>query len=65
MSGFIVDVCHLHGTYSRLTISPRGVVFLPKNGHVLGIPDSTIYNKSKFDTPTKTLVVIEVSWMLI
>lgn len=65
MGGFIVDVSYLHNTYSRLTISPKGVAFLAKNGHVLKIPDSTIRDKSKADMLAKTLVVIQVSWMLI
>lgn len=65
MGGFIVDVSHLHSTYSRLTISSRGVAFLAKHGHILKIPDSTISDKSKADMLAKTLVVIQVSWMLI
>ncbi|KAL8704170.1 MAG: hypothetical protein Q9201_002668 [Fulgogasparrea decipioides] len=65
MGGFIVDVSHLHSTYSRLTISPKGVAFLAKHGHVLKIPESTIRDKSKADMLAKTLVVIQVSWMLI
>ncbi|KAL8738302.1 MAG: hypothetical protein Q9181_000891 [Wetmoreana brouardii] len=65
MGGFIVDVSHLHSTYSRLTISPKGVAFLAKHGHVLKIPESTIRDKSKADMLAKTLVIIQVSWMLI
>lgn len=65
MGGFIVDVSHLHNTYTRLTITPKGVAFLAKNGHILKIPDSTIQDKSKADMLAKTLVVIQVSWMLI
>ena len=65
MGGFIVDVSHLHSDYSRLTISPKGVAFLAKYGHVLKIPEDTIRDKSKADMLAKTLVVIQVSWMLI
>ena len=65
MGGFIVDVSHLHSHYSRLTISPKGVAFLAKHGHVLKIPEDTIRDKSKADMLAKTLVVVQVSWMLI
>ena len=65
MGGFVVDVSHLHSTYSRLTISPKGVAFLAKYGHILTIPESTIRDKSKADMLAKTLVVIQVSWMLV
>ncbi|KAL8638944.1 MAG: hypothetical protein Q9226_008942, partial [Calogaya cf. arnoldii] len=64
MGGFVIDVSHLHNTFSRLTISPKVIAFLAKHGKFVAISDSTIRDKSKADTPAKGLVLIQVSWML-
>ena len=65
MGGFVIDVSHLHNTITRLTISPKGVAFLAKHGHFLRIADAVIKDKSKADTLAKSLVCIQVSWMLV
>ncbi|KAL8846228.1 MAG: hypothetical protein Q9221_008673 [Calogaya cf. arnoldii] len=65
MGGFVIDVSHLHNSFSRLTISPKGIAFLAKHGEFVAIPDSTIRDKSKADTLAKGLVLIQVSWMLL
>ena len=65
MGGFIVDVSHLHNTLSRLTLSPKGIAFLAKHGHFVKISDSAIKDKSKADWLAKSLVCIQVGWMLV
>ena len=60
-----MDVSHLHNSLSRLTITPKGVAFLARHGHLLGIPESTIRDKSKADVLAKVLVCAQVTWMLI
>lgn len=65
MGGFVLDVSHLHNTFTRLTISPKGAAFLASHGHFLKIPDAVIKDKSKADTLAKGLVCIQVSWMLV
>ena len=65
MGGFVVDVSHLHNTLSRLTISPKGIAFLAKHGHFVKISDEAIKDKSKADWLAKSLVCIQVGWMLV
>lgn len=65
MGGFVVDVSHLHNSLSRVTISPKGIAFLASHGHFLGIPESTIRDKSKADILAKVLVCVQVAWMLV
>ena len=65
MGGFIVDVSPLHNTLSRLTISAKGLAFLAKHGHFVNMPDAAIRDKSKADMLVKSLVCIQVSWMLV
>ena len=65
MGGFIVDVSSLHNTLSRLTISAKGLAFLAKHGHFVKMSDASIRDKSKADMLVKSLVCIQVSWMLV
>ena len=65
MGGFIVDVSHIHNTLSRLTISAKGLAFLAKHGHFVKMSDAAIRDKSKADMLVKSLVCIQVSWMLV
>lgn len=65
MGGFIVDVSHLHNNLSRLTISAKGLAFLAKHGHFVKMSDAAIRDKSKADMLVKSIVCIQVSWMLV
>ncbi|KAI4264979.1 MAG: hypothetical protein L6R38_009732, partial [Xanthoria sp. 2 TBL-2021] len=61
MGGFVTDVKNLHNSFSRLTISPKGIATLAKHGRFSKIPDSTIRDKSKADTLAKGLALIQVA----
>ncbi|KAM0797376.1 hypothetical protein BDR22DRAFT_810384, partial [Usnea florida] len=65
MGGFVFDVSAIHNTLSRLTISAKGLAFLAKHGHFVKISDAAIRDKSKADMLVKSLVCIQVSWMLV
>ena len=65
MGGFVVDVSAIHNTLSRLTISAKGLAFLAKHGYFVKISDAAIRDKSKADMLVKSLVCIQVSWMLV
>ena len=65
MGGFTVDVSNLHNTLSRLTMSARELAFLAKHGHFVKISDAAIRDKSKANMLAKSLVCIQVGWMLV
>lgn len=65
MGGFVVDVSSLHDSLSRLTISPKGVVFLAQHGHLLHVREMAITDKSKADLLTKSFVCVQVTWQVV
>ena len=65
MGGFIVDVSSLHNNLSRLTISAKGLAFLARHGHFVKMSDAAIRDKSKADMLVKSLVCIQVGWMMV
>ena len=44
---------------------PNGLAFLAKHGHFVKMPDAAIRDKSKADMLVKSLVCIQVGWMLV
>lgn len=65
MGGFTVDVSDLHNTLSRLTVFAKRLAFLAKHGHFVKISDPAIRDKSKADMLAKSLICIQMGWMLV
>lgn len=65
MGGFTVDVEKLHNKLSRVTLTPKGVISLAKQGFFLDVSPETISDKSKANIITKALICIQVLWMVI
>jgi alanine dehydrogenase len=42
MGGLVMDVRDLHDEYSRVTITPEGVLHLASEGHFIEVSDETI-----------------------
>lgn len=51
--------------YNRLALTPQGVIFLARCGHLPDINPDDIRDKSKSDGLAKALVILQASWMLI
>ena len=65
MGGFVYDVENLHDDLSFVTITPRGVIALARQGQFVDISPEDISDKSKADIFMKSLICIQVSWMVI
>ena len=65
MGGFVYDVGNLRDDLSFVTITPRGVIALARQGQFVDISPEDISDKSKADIFTKSLICIQVSWMVI
>ena len=65
MGGFVVDVSDIHDTHSLLTFQPSGIVKLAEKGHFIEISEKAIKDKSKADILAKSLVCVQVCWMVI
>ena len=65
LGGFVVDVSGLHDTLSRVTINTLGVEFLAKVGHHLQMSENQIADRSKTNVVAKSLMCIQVLWMLV
>jgi hypothetical protein len=65
MGGFVVDVSDIHDTHSLLTFQPSGIVRLAEKGHFIEISEKAIKDKSKADILAKSLVCVQVCWMVI
>lgn len=65
MGGFVVDISDIHDTLSFTTLQPSGIVRLAKKGHFIKMPKKAIKDKSKADILAKSLVCLQVSWMVI
>jgi hypothetical protein len=50
---------------SIIPLSPSGVVQLAKLDHFIALPGSKIDDKSKANVVQKTLVLIQISWMIV
>lgn len=64
MGGFVADMSHLHNKLSRLTIYPKGIASLARDGHFINIRDAAIKDKSKANTLAKGFVCTQVILML-
>lgn len=65
MGGFVYAVDDLSPRKSRMILTPLGVIALARQGHFVNINQSTIEDKSKANILTKSLICIQVSWMVI
>ena len=65
MGGFTVDVSDMHDKLSRLTLTPKGVLHLAGLGLLKNVLDDEIRDKSKADWLAKSLVILQVSWMIL
>ncbi|KAI1144977.1 hypothetical protein F4825DRAFT_467708 [Nemania diffusa] len=65
MGGFVVDVSAIHDEFRYLTIMPAGLAILAKHGHFIALSEKSIRDKSKADVLAKTLVCIQVAWLII
>ena len=64
MGGFRVDISDIHDRHSKAVINSKGVEFLSGAGHFLEMAKEDIADRSKADLLTKSLVCIQVVWML-
>lgn len=64
MGGFAVDIDHLHNKLERVTLTADGLLFLAQEGHFFDLPSSSIEDHSKASLFTKTLVCIQVLWVV-
>ncbi|KAJ2989973.1 hypothetical protein NUW58_g3190 [Xylaria curta] len=65
MGGFAVDVDAIHDTSKYMTITPDGLVLLAQRGHFITLDKRTIQDRSKADVLAKTLVCVQVAWLII
>ena len=65
MGGFVYDVEDLRDDLSLMTIKPCGIIGLARQGQFVDISNKDITDKSKADIFTKSLICIQVSWMVI
>jgi hypothetical protein len=63
MGGFAADVEHIHNVTKRITITPRGIIFLAQRGRFCQVNRSHIQDKSKADLLAKGLVCVQVLWV--
>ncbi|CZR54634.1 uncharacterized protein PAC_04518 [Phialocephala subalpina] len=64
MSSFAVDISHLHNSIERATLTANGLLFLAQEGHFIDLPPESIEDHSKANFFTKTLVCIQVLWVV-
>lgn len=65
MGGFVADVSGIHDTISHVTVNVQGVEILAEHGHFLEMPKHQIEDRSKANILAKSLVCIQVTWMLV
>ena len=65
MGGFAYDVGNLQDSFHLVTLTPRGIITLARQGQFVDIRTKDIKDKSKADIFTKSLVCVQVSWMVI
>ena len=65
MGGFLYDIENLADNLGLMTLTPRGVIALAGQGQFVDISTEDIREKSKADVFTKSLVCVQVSWMVI
>ena len=70
MGGFVFDTDHENlppyiPDSPRLSVTGEGILGLAQLGHLPDIPQDFILDKSKADNVTKSLVVVQASWLLL
>lgn len=70
MGGFVFDTVHENlppyiPDSPRLSVTGEGILGLAQLGHLPDIPQDFILDKSKADNVTKSLVVVQASWLLV
>jgi hypothetical protein len=65
MGGLVVDVREFHDEYTRVTITPEGILQLAEAGVFFEILDEDINDKSKADIFAKAIVIFQVIWMIV
>ena len=63
MGGFCADVSFMHNTWTRVTITTEGLLFLAENGYFMEIKGDYIRDKSKADLLAKGLVGFQILWL--
>ncbi|KAL2069398.1 hypothetical protein VTL71DRAFT_14077 [Oculimacula yallundae] len=64
MGGFAIDVEEIHNTFKLITCTTDGVLFLAKYGHFCKVSRDDIEDKSKADVLAKSLVCVQVLWVI-
>ncbi|KAH6696687.1 hypothetical protein BKA61DRAFT_741607 [Leptodontidium sp. MPI-SDFR-AT-0119] len=64
MGGFVVNVEDMHNTYTIITFTTNGILYLAKHGHFCKISRGDIDDKSKADLLAKSLVCVQVLWVI-
>lgn len=68
MGGLVVDIRDVKGSYAtvpKATLTSYGVIELAKQRHFFDIPPETLLDKSKASISGKTLVCIQILWMVV
>lgn len=60
MGGFMASVVETHNVQNRVTLTPKGVIWLAKYGYFCQVNRNDIKHKSKAETLAKALVCIQV-----
>lgn len=64
MGDLSLDVGHLHNGACKARLTVKGLVALAER-HFLDVTLEAIADKSKADILTKSLIVLQVSWMIV
>lgn len=65
MGGFVIDVSEVRPDVSVMALLPAGIVHLARKGNFIEMSEKTIKDKSKADLLAKSIVCIQVLWMVI
>lgn len=65
MGGLTLDISDIHDSFSRLTLTPAGALYLARQGLFKNLSDGEIRDKNKADILRKVLVVLQVTWMIL
>ena len=65
MGGLVYEVEKLHDDFPLVTLTPGGIIALARQGQFVDISNEDITDKSKADIFTKSLICIQVLWMVI
>ncbi|KAG4438567.1 hypothetical protein IFR05_005942 [Cadophora sp. M221] len=64
MGGFAANVEDMHNTFTIVTFTTDGILYLAKHGHFCKISRGDIEDKSKADLLAKSLVCVQVLWVI-